>query len=261
MTPAFYIRPQARSGGASGTDGSGVIPNFFSPRIYHWPWVENSPQPADFYYFLGAAEFPLNDHALPGAMWDFLRVKEWRLTGTFTDASYESGDDRPNLSRTMSYVFPAGTVSHQGWDTDVDPFLDEFGEAWTDFDEAIRSNGYVKDFDQGGLTAAIQRTERVLYTNEEEESSYYYISIGIGIGKPVLYMPLTEGTVPVGGTLNEWGWVLPIRGGSAAGGGSFGSAEAPGGFGGLITYNGVSLGDEEEAGNWEITLAEESYYE
>lgn len=267
MTPSFYIRPNRRTGGTDGTSGDGVVPNFFAPRLHHWPWVKNGVSIGDVHYFLGPAEFPLQDHALPPKMWDFFRVKEWRLTGVFTDATYDPENDVPNMSRTMSYVFGAGTVTEQGWLTPGnEAFSNSYGTNWASVDEAIRSNGIVEGAEAYGLTAGLFRQEQEIYTNEAEETEYYYASLGIGIGQPVLYRPLTPEDVPVGGTLGEWGWVLPIRGAFiylGVGSTVFATVDADQGQGSKLTFNGeeITISEEDDDGNWEISLTEESYYE
>jgi len=220
--------------------------------------VGSAAEYGDARYFLGAAEFPLNDHALPGEMWDFLRVKEWRFTASFTDTSE---GDRPNQSGTQSHVFEAGTISEQGWLTDDIPFLNEYGSPWGDLDEVIRSNGYVNGSPYGPITAGLHREVRVLHTFEDDDSEYFYKKIGIGIGQPTLFRPLLLSEVPVGGTLGEWGWVIPINAGSAGGGGAFGGID--GDAGPTVYYNGVPITRTGATGgeNWTITLTEEGYFE
>ena len=262
MTPAVYIRPDARSSVNSGTSGA-TFENTFSPTLTHWPWIEDATRFNGACYYLGAASFPLQDNALPPEMYEMINVKEWRITGTFNDPGDFEAEDRPDMSRTMTYVFPAGVARE--W-VDADTSYDvSWGDAWIDPDMAIRGNGYVSDYPYTNrmMTASIFRQERESHVNEDDETEYYYISIGCCVGKPILYRPTTGAYLPAGATLNEWCWVLPINGARVVGAEtfSFGDSFVGGSGGSRIYFNGVALDAATYDGSdWSITLSVESYF-
>jgi len=263
MTPSLYLRPDART--FDGTGGTGESAEFLSPGLLQFPWsldVGTVALTNGALFFLADAEFPLADNSIPTEVWDIFNVQEWRISGTFTDASYTAELDRPDLSQSLSYVFYAGNYYFNGFNPSTNlPDSNSTGTAWTSTSAAIRGNGNIADSLGSLASVGTRRMTQISHVDESDETVYYYNEIRVAVGRPVLFKP-TTGYIPIGSTVNQWGWCLPVYS-STSGGDIFAISDAAGGDCFTISFNGVEEGDlTSGSGNWSgVELSIESYFD